>query len=479
MVSEYIARALLVSSIALVGLAQPAADRTALLKRIDSTASSWGAVSRQIWELAEVGYKETRSAALLESRLGEHGFRIERIGGIPTAFVATWGQGKPVIALLGEYDALPGLSQEDTPDRKPRDAGAAGHGCGHNLLGTAAAFASVAVKDYLAENKLAGTIRFYGTPAEEGGGGKIHMARAGMFEGVDLVLTWHPGSENRASRRSSLANITGKFRFYGKPSHAAGSPEMGRSALDALQLANHGIELLREHVPSSSRMHYIITQGGAAPNVVPDFAEGYYYARHGSMPVLDNIWGRMLKCAEGAALATETRLEVEVVNSVYNVLPNDALSELLEKNLRLTGGVHYTPEERSFAERLRKSFDSGELPAPGAEERIQVNDEGSGGGSTDVGDISWMLPTAQFTTATFVPGTPGHSWQSAACAGMSIGRKGMVNAAKTLAMTAADIFANPKHVDAARESFRKRKGSHEYRSRIPPGQKPPLTYRDR
>jgi aminobenzoyl-glutamate utilization protein B len=473
-------RTLLAALTATCAYAQPSPEKATVIKRMDASAQAWGEVSRRIWEFAEVGYKETQSADLLKSRLRESGFQIQdRIGGIPTAFMATWGQGRPVIAILGEYDALPGLSQQDVPERRPRAVAGPGHGCGHNLLGAASAFAAVSVKQWLAEREIRGTVRFYGTPAEEGGGGKIYMARAGAFEGVDVALTWHPGSENRASKRSTLANITGKFRYHGRAAHAASAPEAGRSALDALQLANHCIDMLREHVPTSARMHYIVTAGGAAPNVVPDFTEGYYYARHSSMPALDNIWARMVKCAEAGALGTETKLEVEVVNSVYNVLPNDALSALLDRNLRALGGIKYSPQEQAFAEALRKTLDTEDRQPLGSQEQVQPPDEGPGSGSTDVGDVSWMLPTAQFTTATYVPGTPGHSWQSAACSGMSIGRKGMVLAAKTLALTAMDILADPRQVDAARESFRKRKGAFEYRSRIPADRKPPLGYRDR
>ena len=233
-----------------------------------SRAAQFGEISRQIWEFAEVGYKEVKSSELLKTELRKAGFQTqENIGGIPTAFVATWGQGKPVIGILGEYDALPGLSQESVPERKPRAAGAPGHGCGHNLLGTAAAFAAITVKDHLASQKVAGTIRFYGTPAEEGGAGKVYMLRAGAFRDTDVVITWHPGNQNSAGRSSSLANISAKFRFYGQPAHAAASPERGRSALDAVMLMNHAAEMLREHIPSSTRIHYIITNGGAAPKI--------------------------------------------------------------------------------------------------------------------------------------------------------------------------------------------------------------------
>jgi aminobenzoyl-glutamate utilization protein B len=408
------------------------------------------------------------------------GFQIqENTGGIPTAFVASWGQGKPIIGIMGEYDALPGLSQEAMPEKKARTAGAAGHGCGHNLFGVASAFAAIAVKDYLAEKKLPGTIRFYGTPAEEGGGGKVYMARAGVFNDCDAVLAWHPGNSNGASLRSSLANISGKFRFYGKAAHAAAAPDKGRSALDAVMLMNHAADMLREHVPEATRIHYVITNGGGAPNVVPDFAEVYYYARHPEMPMLDNVWARIVKCAEAGALATESRMEIELVNSVYNLLPNDALTTLFDRNLRRVGGVKYSAEEQAFAEKLRQTFPTeGALPL-GSQEQIQSVEEGYSSGSTDVADVSWIVPTAQFNTATYVPGTPGHSWQSTACAGSSIGRKGMMVAAKTLALTAVDLLTDPKQVEAARASFNKRRAGYEYRSRIPANQKPPLTYRDK
>ena len=447
------------------------ADRAGMLRKMDARAARFGDLSRRIWELAEVGYQEKQSAEALKAELREAGFRIqENVGGVPTAFVATWGQGRPVIGLLGEYDALPGLSQEAIPDRQPRLEGAPGHGCGHNLLGVASAFAAIAVKEFLIEKKLAGTIRFYGTPAEEGGGGKIYMARAGAFQDADLALTWHPADANRAGTGSSLANISAKFKFYGKAAHAAGAPAMGRSALDAVLLMNHAVELLREHVPESTRLHYIITRGGSAPNVVPDFAETYHYARHPEISTLEGIWSRLLKCAEGAALATETRMEVELVNSVYNVLPNDALAALLDKNLQAVGALQYTAEEQAFADKLRTTFSA--AGQDGARRQ-----EGLSGGSTDVGDISWMLPTAQFGAATYAPGTPGHSWQSTACAGSSIGRKGMVVAAKTLALTAAEVFSDPRQVEAARASFQKRLAGRQYRSLVPPGQKPPLDYR--
>jgi aminobenzoyl-glutamate utilization protein B len=457
-----------------------AADKETLLKQMDARAAHYGEVSRQIWEFAEVGYKEFKSAELLKSELRQAGFSIEEnVAGIPTAFTATWGQGKPVIAVLGEYDALPGLSQAASPERKPLLDGGPGHGCGHNLLGAASLFAAVSIKDWLAAKKTPGTIRFYGTPAEEGGGGKLYMARAGVFKDVDAVVSWHPGDSNGASKQSSLAIISAKFKFYGKPAHAAAAPEVGRSALDGLMVMANAVEFLREHVPESTRVHYVVSNGGSAPNVVPEFAELFLYARHPSMPVLDGIWNRIVKCAQAGALATETRMEMDLIDSSYNVLPNDALAALVDRNLRQVGGVTYTKDEQAFAEALRKTLPPDRGRPLGSQEGIQPPSEGYFSASSDVGDVSWIVPTAALGTATFVPGVPAHSWQSAACAGMSIGRKGMVVAAKTMALTALDLFMNPDELRAARASFEQRRAGYEYRSRIPAEHKPPLNYRDK
>ena len=445
-----------------------------LLAAMDDLSQKWGAISRQIWEYAELGYHENKSSKLLQDELRAAGFKVTAgVGGAPTAFVAEWGAGKPVIGLMGEFDALPGLSQDTVPERKALVEGASGHGCGHNLFGAAVAFAAVTAKNHMEQNKLLGTLRFYGTPAEEGGSGKVYMLRAGVFDGTDVVLTWHPGDANRASLDSSLANITGKFRFYGLASHAAASPWVGRSALDGVMLLGHAIDMMREHVPQETRLHYIITKGGAAPNIVPDFAEAYVYARHPQMAVLDGIWERMEKAAQGSAMATGTRAEVMLQSSVWDRLPNDSLTSLLRKNLTLVGGVKYSPEEHAFALKLRESFDQTNLPPLGSEEQVFTNERGTGG-SSDVGDVSHVLPTGEFTAATFVPGTPGHSWQSTACAGSSIGRKGMVVAAKTLAISTLDLITHPKLVDDAKSAFEKRKAGIIYKSRIPLDAKPPL-----
>ncbi|HMY72474.1 MAG TPA: amidohydrolase, partial [Blastocatellia bacterium] len=359
-------------------------DRDELLKKMDARAEHYGQLSRRIWEFAEVGYKEKQSSDLLKAELRAAGFQLrENVGEIPTAFVATFGNGKPVIGILGEYDALPGLSQEAfVSEKKAITAGAPGHGCGHNLFGVASAFAAITLKDYLVEKKLSGTIRFYGTPAEEGGAGKVFMARAGVFSDLDVALAWHPGDANSASLKSSLANLTAKFRFYGTAAHAAAAPDKGRSSLDAALLMAHAVDMMREHVPQTTRLHYVITNGGGAPNVVPDFAEVYMYARHPSMPVLDGIWARVIKCAEAGALATETRMEMELVGSVYNELPNEPLAKAVDKHLRALGGLKYSAEEQAFAEKLRQTFSLEGALALGSQQEVQPMEDGVSSGST-------------------------------------------------------------------------------------------------
>lgn len=451
----------------------PAED--SVLTRVAAHADHFGSVSRQIWEWAETGFREQKSAALLRDELRQAGFTIdENVAGIPTAFTATWGSGKPVIGILGEYDALPGLSQQDVPRQAPREPGAPGHGCGHNLLGSASALAAVAVKEEMQARGLKGTLRFYGTPAEEGGDGKVYMLHAGAFRDVDAVLAWHPWDANRANLRSCLAVTAATFRFYGQAAHAAAAPERGRSALDGLMLASHAIELLREHVPQETRMHYIVTNGGSAPNIVPAFSEMSIMARHPDGPTLAAIWSRVLKCAEAGALATETRVETRVTGADNNILPNDALTALVARNLRKAGGYRFTPEEQAFAEQIQKTL-PGAAGSPGPDQIFTEASEGADAYSTDVGDVSWNVPTVQFNTAAFVPGTPAHSWQSAACAGTSIGRKGLVVAARTLALSAVDLLTDPQQVAAARAAFEKRRAGRAWTSLIPAGSKPPVS----
>jgi aminobenzoyl-glutamate utilization protein B len=468
-----------VAVVLLLSLASPVAaqsDPPKAIASIDAKRDAYADVALQIWKFAEVGYQETKSSALLQSQLAAAGFDVKAgVADIPTAFVATYGSGKPVIGILGEFDALPGLSQRAAPERQPVATGAPGHGCGHHLFGTGSMAAAIAVKEWLIANKRPGTIRFYGTPAEEGGAGKVYMLRAGLFDDVDAVIGWHPGDHNEASASSTLANINAKFRFHGISAHAAGAPHKGRSALDGVMAMTHMVDMMREHVPQETRIHYVITNGGLAPNVVPDFAEVYMYARHNDMAILDGIWERIVKAAEGAALGTDTKMDFEIMGAVYNVLSNEYLSSLQRKNLEKVGGVTYTPEEVAFAETLRKTLSPPMLPL-GSQETIVATRGEVASASTDTGDVSWKLPTVQLTAATWVPGTPAHSWQAVAAGGTQIGVKGMMVAAKTMALTAIDLFTDPSHIQKARAEFDQKTAGHTYKSRIG-NRKPALDYR--
>ncbi len=452
------------------------ADKAALPAAVDALSEPTWQAALKIWEWAEPGYQEEKSAALLAEMLEGAGFKVERgVAGIPTAFTATAGSGQPVIAILGEYDALPGLSQQATPEQAPRVAGGYGQACGHHLFGTASAAAAIAVAEQLKKDKLPGTVRYYGCPAEEGGAAKVFMVREGLFKDCDVALHWHPGSRNAAGDATCLARIAAKFRFRGTSAHAAASPEQGRSALDAVELTNYAAELLREHTPDLTRIHHVITAGGGAPNVVPDFAEVYYYVRHPQAEVARGVYARLLKCAEAGALATETKLEVEYLGGTNELLPNDALSRVTLANLRELNDLSFTSDEEKFAARIATTLAK---PAPLDSLRdVLDNKGGQNKGSTDVGDVSWVVPTTGFSTVCWVPGTPGHSWQATAAGGTTIGRKGMVLAAKVLAATAYDLFTRPELVAAAKDEFGRRVGKEGYRSLLLTGQKPPLDYR--
>jgi aminobenzoyl-glutamate utilization protein B len=455
-----------------------------VLAALDAQAAHYADLSKQIWDFSEVGYQETQSSALLQEELKKAGFSVQAgVAGIPTAFVATYGSGKPVIGILAEYDALPGLSQQATPARKPAEGRRAGHGCGHNLFGVGSSAAAIAVKDYLIKSGKAGTVKLYGTPAEEGGSGKVYMVREGLFTDTDVVLHWHPADRNNADPSSSLANITAKFRFRGIAAHASAAPERGRSALDGVESMNYMVNMMREHIPSDTRIHYVITRGGEAPNVVPDFAEVYYYCRHKNRQTLQDIWKRIVKASEGAAMGTETKVEVEVIGGVFNLLPVETLSKLMYQNLSTVGGVTYTPEETAFAEKMGETFGAsfGTVRKPGEAATVSPYagkaDDPLAGGSTDVGDVSWAVPTVGLGAATWVPGTAAHSWQAVACSGMSIGQKGMMVAAKTLALTAIDLFNDPKLVEKARADWQAARGANFQYEALLGNRKPALDYR--
>jgi aminobenzoyl-glutamate utilization protein B len=449
-------------------------------------------ISDRIWEYAELGFEETRSAELLAAELERHGFSVERgVAGIPTAFVASWGSGGPVVGVMGEYDALMGVSQGKTPRKEPIVEGGAGHGCGHNIHGASGMAGAIAARYATERNGLKGTIKFYGCPAEESGSGKVWMVRVGVFDGVEAVLSHHPGSMNYGPLGSSLANNSVKFHFHGKTSHAAGSPEQGRSALDAVELMNIGVNYLREHVVQDARMHYIIEAGGGQPNVVPDYARSWYLIRAPERDQVDSIYARVLKVAEGAALMTETRLEVEFLKGVYNKLPSKALSDLVTANMRLVGAPKWTEGELSFAEELSSNVPSEQKrdalrksKRPGWERLEGVVMDGSvpdawdegevSHGSTDVSDVSWKAPTVEFYTATWPLGTPGHSWMNVAASGTGIGHRSLLFASKVIAASLVDLLSDPGLLRKAWEEQSSRTMGKTYRSPLPADAKPPL-----
>ena len=449
-----------------------------VIQFLDTKRDEYVAMSKSIWTLAELGYHERKTSTLMQTHLEEEGFSIQSgVAEIPTAFIASYGSGKPIIAILAEMDALPGLSQDSKPERKILNEEMPGHACGHNLFGTGSIAAAVAVKNWLKVTGTAGTIRLYGTPAEEGGSGKVYMVRAGLFRDVDIVMHWHPADRNDASPASSLANKSAKFRFFGVAAHASAAPEKGRSALDAVESMNFMVNLMREHLPETARIHYIITNGGDAPNIVPSNAEVYYYVRHPDVDELERIWARVVKVAEAAAIATETTLEYEIMHGNRPLLPNLPLANLVSEKLNQVGGVYYNKEETVFAKSLRATIDHPNQDL-GSEKNIQPFEEKVRRGSTDVGGVSWVVPTVGFRTATWVPGTPAHSWQAVACGGMSIGHKGMMNAAKTLALSCIHVFQNPAIVEEAWETIHKQRGpTFEYYPLLG-DRDPPLNYRN-
>ncbi|MFS4448092.1 amidohydrolase [Maribacter sp. 2307UL18-2] len=430
-----------------------------VLKKLDSKSEVYGGIAQNIWELAEMGYQEEKSSALLQETLSAEGFTIKKgVAGIPTAFIAEYGSGAPVIAIMGEYDALPGLSQEAVPEKKSAGK-AAGHACGHHLFGTASTAAAIATKDWMIASKTSGTIRFYGTPAEEGGSGKVYMVREGLFNDVDIALHWHPSSQNAASAGAALANKSAKFRFYGVSSHAAAAPQMGRSALDGVEAMNAMVNMMREHVIQEARIHYVITDGGKAPNVVPNFAEVYYYARHNTRDVVIDIFDRIVKAAEGAALGTGTTMDYEMIGGTHELLPNLTLQKIMHDNLSKVGGLTYSAEEKAFADKIAVSLGQKEADLATAKNVQPYKTEARAFGSTDVGDVSFTVPTVGMGAATWVPGTPAHSWQAVAAGGTSIGKKGMMVAAKTLTLTAIDLFKNKDLVAKAKAEFIEKRGA--------------------
>lgn len=456
------------------------AKNNVAIKYINEHFETYDKLQKAIWAEPELGFLEPHSSGLLKQHLRENGFTIEEgVAGMPTAYVATFGSGKPVIGFLSEFDALPGLSQDTVPYRKPLIENGSGHGCGHNTLGVASTAAAVSLSKWLTANHLSGTIKIYGSPAEEGGAGKVYLVREGLFDGVDAVLDWHPSSVNAVSTNGGTAMVMVDYKFYGKAAHAAGNPWKGRSALDAVEAFDYMVNLLREHVPTSSRIHYVIPDGGFAPNVVPEYARVSYYIRSPKRDILNTLTEWIDSAAVGAAKGTQTRVEKEIVAGTYERLHNRTLSKVIQRNLEAVGGVIYDERERKLVEgviRATGNPDSIISQAAKVQPLAEFPKEGSGG-SSDVGDVSWVVPLASFGAATFAPGSPGHSWQNVAVDGTTIGTKGLLNASRVFVLSAIELFTDAKLLQTVKDEFRQSVGPDFKYVPLLGDRKPALDYR--
>lgn len=460
-------------------LAHAETDKDFVEQAIKQQSAATINLAQSMWNWAELGFQEYKSSKMMQQMLVDSGFTIDvGVAGMPTAFVASYGSQGPVIAILAEMDALPGLSQQALPEREAITDKVAGHACGHHLFAGGSVSAAIAIKKWLQTNGKSGQIRLYGTPAEEGGSGKVYMVRDGLFNDVDLALHWHAGDSNDALAMTSLANKSAKFRFKGIASHAAAAPERGRSALDGVEAMDYMVNMMREHIPSDARIHYVITNGGQAPNIVPEFAEVYYYVRSPNAETVSQLWKRLEKAARAAALGTETEVEWEVTGGAWDLLPNLSLSKVMHNSLQDFGGFQYSAEEQAFADKIRPTLGTKAHNKIGSQQQIGPfsQDILAVTASTDVGDVSWQVPTAGLSTATWVPGTPPHSWQAVAAGGMTIGHKGMLLAAETLALTAIKLYSEPLLIEQAKIEYAQRKGNVDYQPMV--GERgPALEYR--
>ncbi|UCC96880.1 MAG: amidohydrolase [Phycisphaerales bacterium] len=447
-----------------------------VLERVDSIEAVIEEMATKLWDYAELPLHEMRSADLLISKLKEADFDVETsVAGMPTAFVATYGKGSPVVGILAEYDALPGVGNEPVPERKPRaDGVTSGHGCGHNIFGAASVGGAIALKQLMEEENLKGTLKLFGTPAEETIIGKVYMAKAGVFDGLDAVIEWHPGDDNEVRNQTGRAMNSFEVEFFGQAAHGAADPWNGRSALDAVELMNYGVNMMREHIKPTARIHYVIPKAGDAPNVVPEYTKVWYYVRDINRDEVDKLYARILKIAEGAALATETTHKVHLMTGVHEYLLNRPMQEAMQKNLELVGAPAFTEEEQEFARSLQRSLNKEEN---GFNDKIQPLPDKPGevkGGSTDVAEVSWIVPTGGLNVTTAAEDIPWHSWAATACHGTQAGRKGAVVAAKVMAATGVDVLTRPAFVQEARAFFLKATDGKPYQSPIPANQEPPL-----
>jgi aminobenzoyl-glutamate utilization protein B len=448
-------------------------NKSAVLSSVEKHQQELIKLSDQVWGFAEIAMRETQSAKVLADYAEAQGFNVKRgVAAIPTAFVAEYGSGKPIIGVLGEFDALPGLSQKAQPVKEALKKDAPGHGCGHNMFGAASLGAALSIKELIATGKLKGTIRFYGTPAEEDLAGKVWMAKAGLFDDLDVCLDWHPDYENKANMQSSQAVTDYSISFKGKSAHAAADPWNGRSALDAAELFTTGINFMREHVKPSVRMHYVYTKAGNVPNVIPAEASVWLWIRDSKRSGVAEVSERMRDIAKGAALMADVEYEIKLNNGLYELLINETGAKALQANMNLVGPVTYTKDELSFADKIMKEYGLEMKGISGTIKPLEVTKEDPVGGSTDVGDVSYIVPEITLLATTAPYESPWHSWVVVACGGMSIGHKGMLFASKALGTTMVDLFENEKLRQDIKEEFLKRKGKEVWKAMLPDGPPP-------
>jgi aminobenzoyl-glutamate utilization protein B len=446
------------------------------IKKSEALSDEIKTVATQLWKYGEVALKEDKSADLLQSILEDHGFSVERgVAGMPTAFVATYGSGEPVIGVLAEYDALPGVGNAPVPYRQPREDGkTTGHGCGHNLFGSASVYGAIAAKQVMEEKGINGTIKLFGTPAEETVVGKVYMAKAGVFDGLDAVIHWHPGTETKTENESSLAMNNFEVEFFGQAAHGAADPWNGRSALDAVELMNYAVNQMREHIRPTARIHYVISNGGEAPNVVPEYAKVWYYVRDINRDRVESNYQRVLNAAGGAAIATGTEHEVHLTTGVHQMLLNRTLVEAMDKNLRMVGPPEFTAEEQEYAKSLQESLDKEPKGFSEDIETIADSLQPPSGGSTDVAEVSFITPTVGFSVASAPVGVPWHSWATTSSHNTSGGKKSAVIAAKVISASAVELMLDDELLKQASEEFLEATNGDAYVSPIPEDQKPPL-----
>jgi aminobenzoyl-glutamate utilization protein B len=451
------------------------AKRTAL-EQAEELRDTTAQLSHELWDLSEIALQEKQSVALLESYLESEGFRIESgVAGMPTAFVASWGNGRPVVGILAEYDALPGVGNAAVPYRQAREDGVtSGQGCGHNLFGAASVTAAVAIKNTLEELGLPGTVRLYGSPAEETVVGKVFMARDGLFDDLDASLDWHPSDETKIRNDPGQAMNSFTVEFFGQAAHGAYDPWNGRSALDGVEMLNYGVNMMREHVEPTTRIHYVIPDGGDAPNVVPEYAKVWYYVRDLSRESVERYYQRILKIAEGAALATGTTHKVTLITGVHECLMNRPMQEAIQANLEEVGSIEFSADEQQFGKSLQRALEIEEKGFVGEVQPLAAEVEPVSGGSTDVCEVSYIAPQAGFSVTTAAAAVPWHSWATTACHGTSAGVRGAVTASKVLAMTGIELLTDADLLAATKQDFEERSGGKSYESPIPTELEPPV-----